>query len=331
MAKKQQTTADGDMLVKMQKMAEQASTWNNEIPQGTEVAAIQDDGSRRIMWVSGPAMVGNDGVQAVLCANPPERKKDESGVEGFAFTGEELMFPINRIRKRAVETRRAKDLLRVELTDEERLEMGDKLADLYQQSTVLDGELSQAKKQIQGKIEAVKNTIESTVNLLRAGYEIRGVQVETVRDFDLQTVIKRRKDSGAIIERRALREDEMTAETSLFPELHQEPETPAEADQDAEQEEGAESSGSSEATAEPEVLDVGEAEIAKAIEILRETKRASVSGLQRRLNVGFIRAAQIMEALEVRGIVGPAKGGGTRDIIEGALEASAESDESSEG
>jgi ribosomal protein S25 len=296
------------MVEKMQKMAEQASAWNADFPQGTEVAVLQDDSARRIMAVSGPAMVGNDGLQACVKAGDAE----------------DQIVPLTRIRKRAVEIRKGKDQLRVDLTDVERLEMGDKLADLYQQSSGLEGELAQAKKQIQGKIEAVKNAIEANVNLLRAGYEIRGVTVETVRDFDLQTVVKRRKDIGTVIETRAMREDELQAETSLFPELHQEPEVP-EAEETQEAEDDADGK---ETPAESKTLDVGEQEIQKAVAVLKETRRASVSGIQRRLNVSFIRAAQIMEALEVRGIVGPAKkDGGTRDIVEGALEAEAEAPE----
>lgn len=52
-----------------------------------------------------------------------------------------------------------------------------------------------------------------------------------------------------------------------------------------------------------------------AIEVLRSTKRASTSMLQRRLRIGYNRAARIMEALEDRGIVGPENGSSPRDIL----------------
>jgi DNA segregation ATPase FtsK/SpoIIIE, S-DNA-T family len=52
-----------------------------------------------------------------------------------------------------------------------------------------------------------------------------------------------------------------------------------------------------------------------AIEVLRATKRASTSMLQRRLKIGYNRAARIMELLEERGIVGPENGPLPREIL----------------
>jgi len=52
-----------------------------------------------------------------------------------------------------------------------------------------------------------------------------------------------------------------------------------------------------------------------AIDVLRSTKRASTSMLQRRLRVGYNRAARLMEALEERGIVGPENGSSPREIL----------------
>ena len=43
--------------------------------------------------------------------------------------------------------------------------------------------------------------------------------------------------------------------------------------------------------------------VRKAIEIIRSTKRASTSNLQRKLSIGYNRAARIMDELEDRGIV----------------------------
>jgi len=48
----------------------------------------------------------------------------------------------------------------------------------------------------------------------------------------------------------------------------------------------------------------------QAIAIIQETRQASTSYLQRRLRVGYSRAARIMEQLEERGIIGPDPGGG---------------------
>lgn len=52
-----------------------------------------------------------------------------------------------------------------------------------------------------------------------------------------------------------------------------------------------------------------------AIDVLRSSKRASTSMLQRRLRIGYNRAARLMEELEERGIVGPENGSSPREIM----------------
>jgi S-DNA-T family DNA segregation ATPase FtsK/SpoIIIE len=55
--------------------------------------------------------------------------------------------------------------------------------------------------------------------------------------------------------------------------------------------------------------------IEQCIEVIRSEQKASVSLLQRRLRLGYTRAARIMDELEQRGIVGPSKGAEPRDIL----------------
>ena len=55
--------------------------------------------------------------------------------------------------------------------------------------------------------------------------------------------------------------------------------------------------------------------IEQCIEIIRSEQKASVSLLQRRLRLGYGRAARIMDELENRGVVGPSKGAEPRDIL----------------
>jgi S-DNA-T family DNA segregation ATPase FtsK/SpoIIIE len=66
----------------------------------------------------------------------------------------------------------------------------------------------------------------------------------------------------------------------------------------------------------PEV-DSGEDDeiLAQAIEVIRQTKRASTSSLQRRLRIGYTRAARVMDLLEERGMIGPPDGAGPREIL----------------
>ena len=54
---------------------------------------------------------------------------------------------------------------------------------------------------------------------------------------------------------------------------------------------------------------------AKALDVLKSTRRASTSMLQRRLRIGYNRAARIMEMMEDKGVVGPENGSSPREII----------------
>ena len=64
-------------------------------------------------------------------------------------------------------------------------------------------------------------------------------------------------------------------------------------------------------------MDSGEDDeiLEQAIEVIRQTKRASTSSLQRRLRIGYTRAARVMDLLEERGIIGPPDGAGPREIL----------------
>jgi S-DNA-T family DNA segregation ATPase FtsK/SpoIIIE len=55
----------------------------------------------------------------------------------------------------------------------------------------------------------------------------------------------------------------------------------------------------------------------EAVDIVRRQGRASVSMLQRRLRIGYTRAARLVETMEDRGIVGPPEGGAqTREVLD---------------
>jgi len=59
----------------------------------------------------------------------------------------------------------------------------------------------------------------------------------------------------------------------------------------------------------------------KAVSIVRQSQRASASLLQRRLRIGYPRAARLLDQLEEMGVVGPSQGGGKeRDVLLGPLD-----------
>jgi S-DNA-T family DNA segregation ATPase FtsK/SpoIIIE len=53
----------------------------------------------------------------------------------------------------------------------------------------------------------------------------------------------------------------------------------------------------------------------QALDVLKSTRRASTSMLQRRLRIGYNRAARVMEIMEEKGIVGPENGSSPREIL----------------
>src|SRR5213079_1378392 len=69
------------------------------------------------------------------------------------------------------------------------------------------------------------------------------------------------------------------------------------------------------APSEEEVTEEDEELVEKCIEIIRQEKRASTSLLQRRLRLGYTRAARIVDILEQRGILGPGEGAKPREIL----------------
>ena len=52
-----------------------------------------------------------------------------------------------------------------------------------------------------------------------------------------------------------------------------------------------------------------------AVRVVLETGQASISMIQRRLRVGYNRAARLIDAMEQKGIVGPAQGSQPREIL----------------
>ncbi len=67
--------------------------------------------------------------------------------------------------------------------------------------------------------------------------------------------------------------------------------------------------------ADDDVTDEDEELVEKCLDIMRQEKKASTSMLQRRLRLGYTRAARVVDILERRGILGPENGAKGREIL----------------
>jgi S-DNA-T family DNA segregation ATPase FtsK/SpoIIIE len=53
----------------------------------------------------------------------------------------------------------------------------------------------------------------------------------------------------------------------------------------------------------------------EAVRIVTESRKASISGVQRRLKIGYNRAARMIETMEAAGLVGPLQSNGSREVL----------------
>lgn len=82
--------------------------------------------------------------------------------------------------------------------------------------------------------------------------------------------------------------------------------------------ESIESGGDDGGGGEDDVNDADEEVLQRCLEVVLQERKASTSLLQRRLRLGYTRAARMIDILEQRGVVGPADGAKPREVYVGA-------------
>jgi DNA segregation ATPase FtsK/SpoIIIE-like protein len=192
-----------------------------------------------------------------------------------------------------VERSEASRILKCELTQAELLTMGQELADAHSEHESITNELESIKAEFKGKIQAEEGKIGSLSAKIRAGYEHRQVKCATVKDWKSKTVTVTRLDTGAIIENRPMNQEEL--QMPLLPSDDQDTGVPPAPSPDD---------------------DVPDSMLEAAKEIIRETKRATASSIQRRMRVGYPTACRIIDILEARGFIGVPDSNGSREILE---------------
>jgi len=70
----------------------------------------------------------------------------------------------------------------------------------------------------------------------------------------------------------------------------------------------------------PSIFETNEEEVddelyKQAEEVIMQAGKASASYLQRRLRVGYARAARLLDMMESRGVIGPADGAKPREVL----------------
>jgi DNA segregation ATPase FtsK/SpoIIIE-like protein len=304
-------------------MNDRADEWNRDFPIGTEVAVVQDDGSRKIMFVCQGALIatGEDGKIVI-----------EAGVADHAdpsLLTIEAVVNIRRIRKRAIDQKKVSDALRVILTEAEIKEAGACVADGLGEVANLKSNLDSMKASINSQIKMKESEIAEKAGLVRNGYEVRPVECIQITDFDLGRVVTIRKDTGEQVGARPITLDERGKELTLFPEAQhvEEPAVPTEECETAQEgpQEPPQGDGlftlpltSPQAEKRPQAPGdgPGRSEIEAAIDVLKDTRRASASVMAKKMNVSTRRAIQILDHLTVLNILGPAKNDGSpRDIL----------------
>ena len=78
---------------------------------------------------------------------------------------------------------------------------------------------------------------------------------------------------------------------------------------------GSQSGGTGEQDNEPEFVGGQDPLYAEAVQFVAETRRASISAVQRKLKIGYNRAARMLEWMETQGIVTPMDTNGGRDVL----------------
>lgn len=221
-----------------------------------------------------------------------------------------------------------------EYTQQELNEITRRMTTAVQHGTEQEEQLKAVSADFKAKIKTAKSVVNECTNQLVNGYEMRQQEAEVELDRKKGKKTIRFHAPGKPEHRRVIEVKSMTEQDYACLPL----ELPAQkskeekkgkkkaektnmvdafANAELAQERGEENAAAGEAAEGKDPASAGEDEslIQQCIEVIRSEQKASVSLLQRRLRLGYARAARIMDEIEKRGIVGPTNGAEPREII----------------
>lgn len=191
-------------------------------------------------------------------------------------------------QKIKLEIRKSKRQLKCQFTSDELLSIGKTLAEKTARVAQLEADKKQAVKQFDAQISECEAQISLASGHIQSGYEYRLVDCEeTLGSPDGNKKTVKRLDTNETVGVETLTSEENQRVMDFANEQQ----------------------SNGELTKEDNEL------IEKAIAEIRSEQKASISMLQRIYSIGYGRAVKIMEALEKRGIVGPARGAEPREIL----------------
>ena len=107
-----------------------------------------------------------------------------------------------------MEIEKSKELLKCFLTEAELRTQADTMAQSLSQIQSLESDLKSLRKQIESDIAAAEGALNSAVEKFRSGWEMRSIDCEIRKDFETNTVLTVRLDTGEIIRQRAMTAEE---------------------------------------------------------------------------------------------------------------------------
>ena len=198
--------------------------------------------------------------------------------------------------------------LKVALSQDEIMVQAEIMARLQQEIAAKEVEAKSVAARYKSEIDGLFNNQNSCAGLIRDKFRFQTVRCMRRMDWETGMVTETRTDTNEVIEKRTMTVSESQMQMKL------EDEKKAEKDKAEKKEEQPESTATGEPT--PPKEPITEDEITAAIEHIKDTGRANTSGLMRKMKINANRAADIMNILEERAIVGPPKKDGEpRDIL----------------